>query len=104
MKLDNRNKTFTIKEAKESKVYQLRFCKQKTTNVTRFQAHFGREPNTPIGNINTIPMSSNLSYKKILNHYVDAYTVPVDDYLDDNGWVTGERSCVLVEEARRRPK
>ena len=38
MKLDNRNKSFTIKEAIKSIVYQLRICKQKTTNVTPFQA------------------------------------------------------------------
>ena len=46
MKLDTRNNTFTIKEAIKSIVYQLRICKQKTTNVTPFQAHFGRKPNT----------------------------------------------------------
>ena len=40
MKLDNRNNTFTIKEAIKSIVNQLRhICKQKTTNVTPFQAH-----------------------------------------------------------------
>ena len=34
MKIDNRNNTFTIKETIKSMVYQLRICKQKTTNVT----------------------------------------------------------------------
>ena len=90
MKLDNRNKTFTIKEAIKSIIYQLRICKQKTTNVTPFQAHFGRKPNTPLSNKRTIPKSSNLSYENILHHYLDADTVPVEDYLDENGWVTGD--------------
>ena len=99
MKLDNRNKTFTIKEAIKSIVYQLRICKQKTTNVTPFQAHFGRKPNTTLSNISTVPKSSNLSYESILHHYLDADTVPVEDYLDENGWVTGDRSDFLIDEA-----
>ena len=101
-KLDNRNKTFTIKEAIKSIIYQLRICKQKTTNVTPFQAHFGRKPNTPLSNISTIPKSSILSYENILHHYLDADTVPVEDYLDENGWVTGGRSDILIEEAMQK--
>ena len=85
MKLANKNSTITIKESKKSKVYQLRICKQNTTKVTPFQAHFRKKPNTPLSNISTIQKSSNLSYENILNHYLDAATVPVEDYLDDNG-------------------
>ena len=99
MKLDNTNNTFTIKEAIKSILYQLRICKQKTTNVKPFQAHFGRKPYTPLSNISAIPKWSNLSYENILHHYIDADTVPVEDYLDDNGWVTGDRNDILVEEA-----
>ena len=43
MKLANRKKKFTIEDAIVSTVYQLRICTQKTTNVTPFQAHFGRK-------------------------------------------------------------
>ena len=100
MKLDNRNKTFTIKEA--IIVYQLRICNQKTTNVTTFQAHFGRKPITPLSNISTLPKSSNLSNENILHHYFDADTVPVEDYLDENGWMTGDRSNILIEEAMQK--
>ena len=98
MKLDDRNSTFTIKEALKLIVCQLRICKQKTTNVTPFQANFGRKPNTPLSNISTIPKPSNLSYENFLHHYLDADAVPVENYLDDNGWVTGDRSDILVEE------
>ena len=99
MKLDSRNNTFTIKEAIKSIVYQLRICKQKTTNVTSFQAHFGRKPNTPLSNTSTITKSSNLSYENILHHYLDKDTVPVEDYLDENGRVIGDHSDILIEEA-----
>ena len=102
MKLDSRKNTFTIKEAIKSIVYQLRICKQKTTNVTPLQAHFGRKSNTPFSNISTIPKSSNLSYESILHHYLDADTVPVEDYLDDNGWVSGDLSNILIEEAMQK--
>ena len=102
MKLDNRNKSFTIKEAIKSIVYQLRICKQNTTNVTPFQEHFGRKPNTPLSNISTVPKSSKLSYENILQHYLDADTVPVEDYLDENGWVTGDRSDILIEEKMQK--
>ena len=102
MKLDSRNTTFTIKEAIKSIVYQLRICKQPTTNVTPFQAHFGRKPNTPLSNISTSPKSTNLSYENILHNYLDVYTVPVEDYLDDNGWVSGDRSDLLIEEAMQK--
>ena len=81
MKLANRSNTLTINNATKSIVYQLRICKckQKTTNVTPFQAHFGRKPKTPLSNISTTPKSSNLSYENILNHYLDADTVPAED-------------------------
>ena len=102
MKLDSRNNTSAIKEAIKSIVYQLRICKQKTTNVTPFQAHFGRKPNTPLSNFSTKPKSSNLSYENILHHYLDADTVPVEDYLDENGWVNGDRSDILIEEAKQK--
>ena len=82
MKLANRSKTFTINAIK-SIVYQLRIHKQKTTNVTPFQAHFARKPKTPLVKISTTPKFSNLSYENILNHYFDADTVPAEDYLDD---------------------
>ena len=30
--------------------------------------------------------------KKYLNHSLDADTVPVEDYLDDRGWVSSEKN------------
>ena len=90
MKLANRSNRFTINDAKKSSV------------STKFQAHFGREPKTTFSNISTTPKSSNLSYENILYHYLDADTVPAEDYLVDNGRVTEERSEILIEEAMSR--
>ena len=102
IKLDSRNNKFKIEEALKSIVYQLQISKQKTTNVTPFQAHFGRKPNTPLSNISTIPKSSDLSYENILHHYLDADTVPVEDYLDENRCMTGDRSDLLTDEAMQK--
>ena len=33
---------------------------------------------------------------------IDADTVQVEDYLDENGWVTGDRKNILIEEAMQR--
>ena len=93
-KLHNRINKFTIIDAIKSIVYQLCICKQKTTNVTHFQAHFGRKPNTPLSNLSTIPKSSNLSDENILNHFLFAHTVPVEDYHDKTSGID-----ILIEEA-----
>ena len=55
-----------------------------------------------ISNSITIPKSSNLSNENILHHYLDSDTVPAEDYLDENGWVTGDRSDILIEEAMQK--
>ena len=99
----NRNKKFTIKNSIKSVVYQVLLCiSKKTTNITPFQAHFERKANTPLINIVTDPRSSNLSYENILNHYLDADTLTVEDYPDENGWVTGEKNNTLIEKAMNK--
>ena len=67
--------SFTIKAALKSIIYQLRICKHKTTKLSPFESHFGRKANTPLSNISTQPKSSDLSYEKTLNHYLDEETV-----------------------------
>ena len=37
--------------------------------------------------------------ENFLHHCLDADAVPFENYLDDNRWVTGERSNSLIEEA-----
>ena len=67
--------SFIIKAALKSIIYQLRICKHETTKLSPFESHFGRKANTPLSNISTQPKSSNLSYEKILNHYIDEETL-----------------------------
>ena len=49
--------------------------------MSRFRTRFGRKSNIPLSNISTEPNSTNLTNKQILNHFLDANTVPVEDSL-----------------------
>ena len=100
IKLDNRNNTFTIKEAIKLIVYQLSVCKQKTTKVTHFQAHFGRYPNTPLIVL--------VQYQSLQIYHMKTFS-PLfrrrhssRGGLDDNGSVTGDRSDIPIEEAMQK--
>ena len=77
--------TFSTSNAIKLIISDLRLKKQKTTKITPFEAHFGRLANTRLKNISTVPSSLNLTYEKIINHYLDADTVPADAFLDDAG-------------------
>ena len=57
--------SFIIKAALKSFIYQLRICKHKTTKLSPFESHFGRQANTSFSNISTKPHSSDLGYQKI---------------------------------------
>ena len=85
-----------------NKLFLIYVAKQKTTKITPFEAHFGRPANTPLTNISTSPSSLNLTYEKIINHYLDADTVPVDNYLDDAGWTNTERSDLDIEKSMNK--
>ena len=54
--------SFHIKLALRSIVHKLQFCKQKTTKIPPFEAHFGRKSNTPFKLSCTTPKLSNISY------------------------------------------
>ena len=75
----------------------LRLTKQKTTKITPFEAHFGRPANTPLKNISTAPSSLNLTYEKIFNYYLDADSVPAEDFFEDAGWINPDRSDLEIE-------
>ena len=47
----------------------------KAINVSPFEAHFGRRANIPLSNISTKPDPSSLTYKNVLNKYLDLETV-----------------------------
>ena len=97
MKAENKD-TFSTAKAIKQIVSDLRLTKQKTTKITPFEAHLGRPANTPLRNISTLPSSQNLTYKKIVNHYLDAETVSAEDLLDENGWISANRSDIEIEQ------
>ena len=78
--------SFTINAALKSIIYQLHICKHKTTKLSPFESHFGRKANTPLSNISTKPNSSDLSYDKSLNHYLDEETVTPNELLPEEHW------------------
>ena len=78
--------SFTIKAALKSIIYQLRICKHKTTKLSPFESHFGRKANTPLSNKSTKPNSSDLSYEKNLNHYLDEEAVTPNELLSEEHW------------------
>ena len=77
---------FTIKAALKLTIYQLRICKHKTTKLSPLELHFGRKANTPLSNIRTKPHSSDLSYEKNFNHYLDEETVTPNELLPEEHW------------------
>ena len=88
---------FNVKASINSIIYQLRICRQKTINISPFEAHFGRKANTPLSNITTTPDPKSLTYKNILNKYLDLETVRWDQLITDENWDNDERSDIEVE-------
>ena len=90
-------RAFHVKQALKIIIHQLRICKQRTTKTSPFEAHFGRKPNTPLSVIATKPNLLNLTYKNIINHYLDEDTVMPEEILPDEKWVNGYYSDIEVE-------
>ena len=88
---------FHVKHALTILLHQLRICKQKTTKISPFEAHFGRKPNTPLSVISTKSKLSNLTYESIVNYYLAENTVMPEEIIPDNNWVNGYRSDIEVE-------
>ena len=88
---------FNMKASINTIIYQLRICRQKTIGISPFEAHFGRKANTPLSNITTNPDSKSLTYKNILNKYLDLETVRWDQLLTDENWDNDERSDIEME-------
>ena len=78
-------------------IHQLRICKPKTTEISPFEAHFGRKPNTSLSVISTKPKLSNLSYENFVNHYLDEDTVMPEENLPNEKWINCYRCDIEVE-------
>ena len=103
MKAEKRE-TFATSIAIKQIITDIRLTKQKTTKITPFEAPFGRPADTPLKNISTVPSGLNLTYEKIINHYLDADTVPADDFLNELGWIKPDRSDLEIEKSMCRAK
>ena len=88
---------FHVKHALKTIKHQLRICKQRTTKISLFEAHFERKPNTPLSVISTTPKLSNLTYEINVNYYLDDDTVMPEEILPDDKWVNRYRSDIEVE-------
>ena len=53
------------------------------------------------GRICTVKFSTRLPSANIVPIFFPD-TVPVEDYLDENGWVSGDRSDILIEESMQK--
>ena len=88
---------FHVKHALKIIIHHLRICKQRTTKISPFEAHFGIKPNTPLSVISTTPKLFNLLYENIVNYYLDEDIVMPDEILPDDKLVNGYRSDIEVE-------
>ena len=86
-----------MKESINSIIYQLRICREKTINISPFEAHFGRKANTPLSNISTEPDLSTLTYNSILKDNLDMETVRWYELLSEDQWDTEARSDIELE-------
>ena len=71
--------------------------RQKTINISPFEAHFGRKANTPLSSITTEPDPKSLTYKNILNKYLDLETLRWKELIADENWTNEERSDTDIE-------
>ena len=95
-------KQYNSNASTNSIIYQLRICRQKTINISPFEAHFGRKANTPLSNISNKPDSSGLIYKPILSKYLDMETVRWEELISEDHWDTEERSDIELEAKKDR--
>ena len=70
--------------------------KQKTIEITPFEAHFRRKFNTPFSNITKKSNNKNLNFNKIIKHYLDADTIQGRSYLTEQQWADSG-NCLDVE-------
>ena len=79
------NKKFNLEDSLHAIIERLRISKQKTIDITPFEAYFRRKCNTPISNITT-KSNKNLKYIKIVKQYLDEDTITGRSYLTEEQW------------------
>ena len=87
-----------MKASINSIIYQLRIRRQKTINISPFEAHFGRKANTRLSKISKKPNPSSLAHKRILNHYLDMEKVRWEELISEDNWGTEATSDIEMEQ------
>ena len=93
---------FNLKILINSIIYQLRICRQKTINIRPLEANFGRKAKNLLSNISTEPDPSSLTYKRILNKYLDMETVHLGGTNIGENWDLEARSDTELEQKKDR--
>ena len=86
IKLDPRQHPFNIKQSLKQIAQELRICRKKATNISPFEAHFGRPANTPITNLTTKPDSRHLKWPNVQHDYLDDNIMGADELISDERW------------------
>ena len=86
IKLDPKQHPFNIKQSLKQIAQELRICRKKATNISPFEAHFGRPVNTPITNLTTKPDSKNLKWPNVQHDYLDDNIMGADELISDERW------------------
>ena len=70
------NKKFNLNQSIHAIIQRIRISKQKTIEITPFEAHFVRQYNTQTSNITTKSNNKNINYNKTIKQYLDEHTIP----------------------------
>ena len=87
IKLDPNQRPFNIKQSLRQISQELRICRKKATNISPFEAHFGRPINTPITNLTSCADSRNLKWPNIKYDYLDDNIMGNDELISDERWI-----------------
>ena len=87
IKLDTTQRPFNIKQSLRQIAQELKICRKKATNISPFEAHFGRPVNTPITNITYQADSRNLKWPNIKSDYLDDNIMGNDELISDERWI-----------------
>ena len=92
-----KNRYFNVKSSLENIIQQLRLWKQRTTNVSPFEAHFGRKINTTISLLTSVPSNTDVSWDTVKKNCLDYDTFGSDKLIDDWKWKEEDLSDEKIE-------
>ena len=85
-KLDEDESYLNVKELIHQFDGQLQNCKQKTIQISPFEAHHGRKPNTDLSILISSPSHNNLSRQNVKKYCLDLKTIGKEVLIIDEAW------------------